>query len=90
MTDKEIEIQRALGTLPFWKRLELGDVKITVEEEEIIPIKPVTITHLIHVKISCEGIQSSYWMFPETILHKDHPKSMAEAIQSLANKGEDK
>ncbi|MHA1833235.1 MAG: hypothetical protein ACTSV7_04535 [Candidatus Baldrarchaeia archaeon] len=27
MTQKEIEIQRALGTLPLWRRMELGDVK---------------------------------------------------------------
>ena len=28
MTKKEIEIQRALGTLPLWMRIELGDVKL--------------------------------------------------------------
>ncbi|KKL86696.1 hypothetical protein LCGC14_1942200 [marine sediment metagenome] len=28
MTNKEIEIQDALGTLPLWKRLELGDVEL--------------------------------------------------------------
>ena len=29
MTKKEIEIQLALGTLPLWKRIELGIVKPT-------------------------------------------------------------
>ncbi|KKN10156.1 hypothetical protein LCGC14_1039490 [marine sediment metagenome] len=27
MTKKEFNIQRALGTLPLWKRLELGDIE---------------------------------------------------------------
>ncbi|KKK49355.1 hypothetical protein LCGC14_3135920 [marine sediment metagenome] len=28
MTLKETEIQRALGTLPLWRRIQLGDVEL--------------------------------------------------------------
>lgn len=28
LTKKEFNAQRALGTLPLWKRIELGDVKL--------------------------------------------------------------
>lgn len=28
MTNKEIDIQRALGTLPLWRQIELGDIKL--------------------------------------------------------------
>lgn len=35
LTTKEENIQRALGTLPLWRRIELGEAKFI---EEVVPI----------------------------------------------------
>ncbi|KKK74111.1 hypothetical protein LCGC14_2887010 [marine sediment metagenome] len=42
MKQKEIDIQKALGTLPLWKRIELGEVKLEVVRE--VTDKDTTLT----------------------------------------------
>ncbi|KKM68385.1 hypothetical protein LCGC14_1461460 [marine sediment metagenome] len=49
MTNKEIEVQRALGTLPLWKRIQLGEVEFT----------EIKVGRLM-MQIACEGINEHY------------------------------
>lgn len=51
MTKKETEVQLALGTLPLWRRLELGWVK--VKEDSFPPAHNI-------MQMSCENMTVSY------------------------------
>ncbi|KKK80725.1 hypothetical protein LCGC14_2820620 [marine sediment metagenome] len=55
MTTKEIDIQRALGTLPLWKRIELGEVEFTSTRSIYSSFGGGVI-----ITIECEGLQDSY------------------------------
>ncbi|KKN10155.1 hypothetical protein LCGC14_1039480 [marine sediment metagenome] len=56
MTDKEIDIQTALGTLPLWKRIELGEVEFTSTRSSIYS----SFGGGVIITIECEGLQDSY------------------------------
>ncbi|KKK49354.1 hypothetical protein LCGC14_3135910 [marine sediment metagenome] len=54
MTNKEIEIQVALGALPLWKQIELNMVELKETEEGRSRFGPRV------MRIKCEGIREYY------------------------------
>ena len=76
MTKEEILIQLALGTLPVWKRVELGDIEVKEKGEtewETFegPGGGIRIT------IECAGIRYFY--------EKNIPGSKKKAIKAIVN-----
>ncbi|KKM68384.1 hypothetical protein LCGC14_1461450 [marine sediment metagenome] len=62
MTHKEIEIQRALGTLPLWLRMELGEAKFTTI---LMTFTDQSISGMCIIKkrlmrIECENVIATY------------------------------
>lgn len=55
MTRKEIDIQRALGTLPLWKRIEMGEA----EFEEFVCICEHPLIMIRYKNVS--GISATYY-----------------------------
>lgn len=73
MTKKEFEIQRALGTLPLWMRIERNEVEFTEVRLRLASRKGVVIKYL--MRISCEGVTATY--------HPGSIVSRREAIKRL-------
>ena len=66
MTNKEITIQRALGTLPLWMRIERNEVEFTEVRLRLARRKGDAVKYL--MKISCEGVTATY--IPESIISR--------------------
>lgn len=73
MTAKEIKIQRALGTLPLWIRIERGEVEFTTIT---ITFPNQNQTSLIRIK--CENVIATYY--------PNNDQSRREAIARMIKK----
>ena len=51
MTEKEFNIQRALGTLPLWQRIELGDIELIEESSNLNTV----------TKLTCKNLSMRYY-----------------------------
>ena len=59
MTKQEVKVQIALGTLPFWKRIELGEFEFVEEEHNHKTIGHYQVPVSIGIKV-CSGAGISH------------------------------